>query len=431
MKKNSIERVFAIVTPLTLVWLFGIAVFDGVSKLAPLGALILCSSLAAILVLKQLPSMERSLRFKRCARIAVATFTALSLTTIGSVALIHAETSADNMVAPLVATSSGDATWSYVTIDETSGRVTATIQGVAPSGCNNKNPGESKSGQIVIKNTSTEKDYTLDISDCKVDKDGAGFSIDGSSVSNKSVSLVKNGGSEVVITVTSLATDEKVTLTFNYTVSEMVSNFEATVVYDNALGLVRTESGEIASGTTQNADASAGLDLTAVPNPDTTFLGWINDQTGEILSQNLEYKLRSSKAITVRAAFSDLDTAAWFKVGSFLFADLTQAVTCANNSATKTIVLAANGTLNPGDYVVSKGITLLIPFDDENTLITTTNVTEKVYGDHTTHPAKVEYRRLHMPDGANITVASGGSINVGSKTHPMMVGQTASHRIER
>ena len=76
-------------------------------------------------------------------------------------------------------------------------------------------------------------------------------------------------------------------------------------------------------------------------------------------------------------------------------------------------------------YIVPANSTLLIPYDTANTLITDN------MGDHVLLPADAGaqslYRQLTMPSGANITVANGGSINVGSRANRQMTGQVGAY----
>ena len=100
------------------------------------------------------------------------------------------------------------------------------------------------------------------------------------------------------------------------------------------------------------------------------------------------------------------DAAATFSVNKTSYTDLNEAIAAAVNGDDKTIVVATDGTLS-GDYTIPAGVTLLVPFDDANTL-------------YTTEPDAVEstanqtaYRTLTLNSGASITV--NGAISVGGK----------------
>ncbi len=92
--------------------------------------------------------------------------------------------------------------------------------------------------------------------------------------------------------------------------------------------------------------------------------------------------------------------------------------------------------LNNGGYTVKSGVTLHIPFDDANTLITemkgnTWGKTADEYASDpeyfTNVPASTEYRRLTMPSGVSLSVGNGAVIVVGSKTHVQTIGQVGPY----
>ena len=100
------------------------------------------------------------------------------------------------------------------------------------------------------------------------------------------------------------------------------------------------------------------------------------------------------------------DAAATFSVDNTSYTDLNAAIDAAVKARKKIIVVATDGTLS-GNYTIPAGVTLLVPFDDANTL-------------YTTEPDAVEstanqtaYRTLTLNSGASITV--NGAISVGGK----------------
>ena len=104
-----------------------------------------------------------------------------------------------------------------------------------------------------------------------------------------------------------------------------------------------------------------------------------------------------------------------FQVGSKLFVDLNEAVSYAQSSNTGKIALVSNGILPAGDYTVPNGKTLLIPFDEAQTVYTTApGMTVGSDGKPAAHVNPSAFRTLTMASGANITVASGGAVCVPS-----------------
>ena len=97
---------------------------------------------------------------------------------------------------------------------------------------------------------------------------------------------------------------------------------------------------------------------------------------------------------------------ATFSVGSQTYSDLNDAITAAQSGTDKTIVVATDGSLS-GSYTIPAGVTLLIPFDDANTLYTTSpDVDETV-------AKQIAYRTLTLDSNTSITVC--GAISVGGK----------------
>ena len=102
------------------------------------------------------------------------------------------------------------------------------------------------------------------------------------------------------------------------------------------------------------------------------------------------------------------DAAATFSVNNTSYADLNAAIDAAMSGRKKTIVVATDGTLS-GNYTIPAGVTLLVPFDDANTLYTTEPGSVK------TAAAQSAFRTLTLTDNASITV--NGAISVGGKLY--------------
>ncbi len=97
---------------------------------------------------------------------------------------------------------------------------------------------------------------------------------------------------------------------------------------------------------------------------------------------------------------------ATFSVGSQTYLDLNDAITAAQSGTDKTIVVATDGSLS-GSYTIPAGVTLLVPFDDANTLYKETpTATRKA-------AAAKAYRKLVLAADAALTVE--GAISVGGQ----------------
>ncbi len=170
-----------------------------------------------------------------------------------------------------------------------------------------------------------------------------------------------------------------------------------TVTYDSALGVVKSDATDVASGTTASGT------LIAASKSGSVFLGWISTANNKILSTSATY----TPGENVTAVFASATSNAWFRVdGAYLFADLNAAA-----AAGTKIVLAVDGTLAAGEYTIPAGDTLLIPFDAAETCYDATNIPAWV----TERVQPVAYRTLTMADGAKITV--NGVMSLSAKHH--------------
>lgn len=144
------------------------------------------------------------------------------------------------------------------------------------------------------------------------------------------------------------------------------------------------------------------------------FFGWYNETTSSYVSYDATAKLGVTGNWTIYPVFLSADKAI-FAVGSVKFDDLSKADAFANGG---TIVLMNDGILT-GEHTISAGNTLLIPYDDANTVHTKATATaippENKDGPWTNVEWETPraYRTLTMAAGAKLTVA--GSLNVGGK----------------
>ena len=97
---------------------------------------------------------------------------------------------------------------------------------------------------------------------------------------------------------------------------------------------------------------------------------------------------------------------ATFSVGSQTYSDLNDAITAAQSGTDKTIVVATDGSLS-GSYTIPAGVTLLVPFDDANTLYKETPTATRK------EAAAKAYRKLVLAADAALTVE--GAISVGGQ----------------
>lgn len=227
------------------------------------------------------------------------------------------------------------------------------------------------------------------------------FTIAGASVSeNGDYSIVVASRSELVITLKAAAR-KKATLTLaNITYSPVVSSSEIKFEFDNTLGTVAVGGQDVTSGSSVTVE-EAGAEVVATPVSGANFVAWV-DENNKIISKESAYIQLSVGNCTVRALFTR-NTPYFMVNNSYVLSDLNQAVSKGSN-----IVLVCNGVLPAGDYTIPAGVTLLIPFDDGNTLYTTVPGS-----DNQKYEEPKVYRTLTMASGANITV--NGAISVSAK----------------
>ena len=292
------------------------------------------------------------------------------------------------------------------------GVVTIKRSGSTTSGCSSKD--ETRTTTVTI--TSTAVGSILSFG---WEMTSGSLTINGSAASGSSFSqeITANPTTVKLVYTSPAGKNNTGTLTLkDFSLISDNQTFKVTVQNESSLGSVKA-AGNTLTGESTVFDAVSskdGIELVATPNSGATFLGWIDanpdnkDTYGTILSTAQTYVLKPTHDIIVMPAFAAPTAPAWFGVGSsYLYNDLNKANEKAA-STTKVIVPVKDGVLEAGDYTISSGVTLLIPFDANNTLYTDEpgDAGESV----TTTSA---FRTLTMADGAKITV--NGAISVGGR----------------
>ena len=162
--------------------------------------------------------------------------------------------------------------------------------------------------------------------------------------------------------------------------------------------------------------------LTAAPASGYMFTGWYtkHGKKKDLLSTSNPWNPTFTQDSTIYAGFAynnyTEDQKAQFKVGSIYYTDLNDANTAAAAlSKNKYIICTRDGVLPPGNYTISSGVTLYIPYSASETPITKPAVLE-------TATALSAYRTLTFTEGANINV--NGNICVGGQ---IMAGTGSTH----
>lgn len=151
---------------------------------------------------------------------------------------------------------------------------------------------------------------------------------------------------------------------------------------------------------------------------DCRFFGWY--QNDMLLSREPEFTLYCDEPVSVSARFIPL-SAPVLGVGDAIYFDWDDAIAAARDgqSASERIVSVLEDSAMEGDYTIPSGVTLLVPFDQQNTCYT--DEPESVL----TASKRTAYSCLTI-DGT-LTVESGGVVSVSAK-HCSQQGICGNHR---
>ena len=290
---------------------------------------------------------------------------------------------------------------------------------------------------VTIANTSDSK--AVITFDYKAYKDGNGTCAF-SEGSNGSKTLTLDIGESVTYILTANAKSERTSQVTGYL---ELSNFtfvpvvdaKVTFDYNETFGSITVNNESIEPGTVCEIPAE-GKTITAIPNNGVEFLGWVDTAANNrIISTDSTYLYSTAENTSVKAIFIDDNSEAHFALGTLaeqkykdasgagslvaptityyvvnkthLFEDFDSAAAeASNNTASKTMVLLNDATL-AGDHTIPSGVTLLIPFDDANTLY---KKEAQSTGGYVTPSA---YRTLTLAEGATLTI--NGELSVSAK----------------
>ena len=255
--------------------------------------------------------------------------------------------------------------------------------------------------------------------------------IDGNVYSgNGTFSKVLEAGASFTVTITTdknSTTNKLVMSNFSLTVAATESN--VTVNYDSALGSVTIDGEAVAAGSAKMVSVSGGT-LAATAASGAKFLGWITEDNS-IIDKNASFTYKPSSDVTLTAVFAKDGGAPWFSMGAatkqtqdwgilgsdityyqasinYLFDDLDAATAkAAADASYKTIVLMNSATLT-GNHTIPAGVTLLVPFDDNNTMYLDQAVS---FGEGASYVQPTAYRTLTLADGASLTVNGAVSVS--------------------
>ena len=234
-------------------------------------------------------------------------------------------------------------------------------------------------------------DYSMVLNDGSVNINGtnvteAGSFMDtvvaGGTVTIQITSAKDETTTSVSLTNISLIIDTRVTTTF--------------VPAENGTYSVNSQ-GVTDSALVNEQNSTVPYHLKATPASGYKLLGWYYVDTNKLISAEAEFDYYTDvDGQSITAIFTESENAL-FKVGSAPFIYLNEADQYASSSGIHNIILAESGTLNTSG-TVSAGNTLLIPFDDANTISIGEPIQTK------TSSALSPYKTLTLVSGTEITV---------------------------
>ena len=228
--------------------------------------------------------------------------------------------------------------------------------------------------------------------------------------------LDSNGTATVFIQSNKESKETATTITISNI--KLIAHVNATVTFQPAKNGSYTVNGNQITEPYENTQGSTTpYKVNATPAGGYQFMGWYDVTNGKYISTAAATELNIESDCTITARFAS-ETAALFETGGWQFDDLDEAGTYAQANNQNKITLIKSGSLLAGDYTIPAGVTLLIPFDEANTLYGETPTTTRTISE--TKP----FRTLTMASGSSITLASGAAISVGGQYFASQGGQS-------
>lgn len=188
---------------------------------------------------------------------------------------------------------------------------------------------------------------------------------------------------------------------------KLVAHVSATVTFQPAENGSYTVDERAINESRFNTQSSLkAYQVNAIPAAGYQFMDWYDVKNNKSISRVPKTELNIDKDCTIKARFTHKDLAL-FETGGLVYDDLTNAITAASRNPSALITQVGDGMISDS-YTIPSGVTLLIPFDDMETLYTS----KPSYVNTAETPTA--YKTLTMASGSSITV-NGGAISVGGK----------------
>ncbi len=286
--------------------------------------------------------------------------------------------------------------------------ITATAK--SNSGLSDKTAGKT---QVTLTNTGSA---TAALSFSYTGTGVENLTINGEESGTGSGSLTKAlAAGEVVVIVFSSdkgTAVKKNTATLTITDISLVTEKDVNVTFKNVYnGSYTLDGSAVNADVTLTKKSTESFAVSANAASDYAFYAWYNETTGKYISYEANTSLTLTDDAVVYPVFVSND-AARFGVGSTSFISLTDACEFAKTSTIKTVVLLNSGTIS-GSHTIPAGITLLVPFDDDNTLYTNEPECTSKSMNNAAWVQPTAYRTLTLASDAKITV--NGAISISGK----------------
>ena len=423
MNKKQVENLIAVFALVGMLCLFGSFLFDGATKIAVVMAAIFAFTGGVIIWL-----IQNRVISKQGVHGVLAAGLVLCLT--GSMifhskaAFQFTETLLEKCLTVSASVKEDAASYSNSTVTVVGGTITITAKAYVANtdGCGDKEYQDTIT--VTVKNNlNVDVLYDLD-SDVSGADTGTGKTLEPNGELTFTVKSGTKTSAEPVIrtvtfsNVTAVSTDADETTTFaNKTRGD--AGFE----YTSTFGGTYTVDGNAISGSTPLTNKSSHTyKLVASPAEGYEFYGWFSKCSGMLDTDiSIDYVAMEGNNDVVWPLFIKQGAAMFFVKDAspaFYYGYLEDAVAAAQESTSKTIVVANNGTLPEGNYTIPAGVTLLIPDNEANTVYTTEPATSAASS--LTKPTA--FRKLSMASGANIEVD--GAISIGGTQHSAMAAGT-------
>ena len=266
---------------------------------------------------------------------------------------------------------------------------------------------------LTITNNKTTK-ATLSFDYAVVVSDGTILVNNATATANGRFSKELEAGGTVEVEIESGSTNAATMITM--TNVKLVSDVTATTTFLPAEnGSYTVDGKKVTEKFSKTQSSTQAYALVATPASGYKFYGWYSVTEDKLLSTDLQTSLNIDADKTIIAKFIS-STTPTFDVDGKSFIDLEKAVDYARKSGKKLVTLVEDGSIS-GNYTITSGITLLIPFDEAKTCYTATPTATTV------ESAAKPFRTLTMAEGSSITLAKGAAISVGGQYYAASGGK--------